>query len=79
MSDLVFDRRLVRARLARARARGFADFLVAHAAGELEERLAAVLREFPTVIDLGTPTRHAARVMARRPGTTHVLRLSPLP
>lgn len=79
MTDLVFDRRLVRARLARARARGFADFLVAHAAGELEDRLAAVLRDFPTIVDLGTPTPHLARALARRPGTTRVLRLAPLP
>lgn len=79
MTDLVFDRRLVRARLARARARGFADFLVAHAAAELEDRLGAVLRAFPTIVDLGTPTPHAARALARRPGTTRVLRLAPLP
>lgn len=79
MSALVFDRPLVRARLARARARGCADFLVARAAEDLEDRLAAVLREFPVCVDLGTPTPHAARMLARRPGVERVIRLAPLP
>jgi SAM-dependent methyltransferase len=79
LSALVFDRPLVRARLARARARGFADFLVARAAEDLEDRLAAVLRDFAVCVDLGTPTPHAARVLARRPGAERVIRLAPLP
>lgn len=79
MSDAVFDRSLERVRLARARREGFADFLVARAAEDLEDRLAAVLRTFPDVVDLGTPAPHAARALARRPGTERVLRLAPLP
>ncbi|MGP9818374.1 methyltransferase domain-containing protein [Salinarimonas sp. NSM] len=84
MSDVVFDRGLARTRLARARTAGGradldADFLVARVAQDMEERLAAVLREFPVAVDLGTPAPHVARMLARRPGTAHVLRLAPLP
>ncbi len=55
----IFDRPLIRRRLARAHRIGFADFLVAHAAEDLGERLAAVVRKFPLALDLGTPTAHA--------------------
>lgn len=79
MSDAVFDRGLVRARLARARREGYADFLVARAAEDLSERLDAVLRTFPTIVDLATPTDHAARALRDRPGTRRLLRLSSLP
>ncbi|MGJ3264932.1 MAG: SAM-dependent methyltransferase [Salinarimonas sp.] len=85
MSDVVFDRGLARTRLARAKAErpggrgGYADFLVARAAEDVEDRLAAVLREFPVCVDLGTPAPHVARALARRPGTERVLRLAPLP
>lgn len=78
-SPLVFDRRLARARLARAKASGFADFLVARAAEDLEDRLAGVLRPFPRAVDLGTPSGQAAQILARREGVERVLRLAPLP
>lgn len=52
----VFDRKLLRARRARARAQGAATFLLDHAAEEFAERLGAVLRHFETAADIGTPT-----------------------
>jgi SAM-dependent methyltransferase len=76
----LFDRSLARRRLARAlrdRAPG-ADFLVARAAEELGDRLAAVLRRFPVGLDLGTPTRHAARILAGGGQVDTVLRLAPV-
>lgn len=79
LSPLVFDRRLARARLARAKVGGFADFLVARAAEDLEDRLAGVLRPFPRAVDLGTPSGQAAGILARREGVERVLRLAPLP
>ena len=54
-SPLIFDRKLLRARRARARALGPATFLLERAAADLAERLAAVLRRFPLALDLGTP------------------------
>jgi SAM-dependent methyltransferase len=50
----IFDRRLLRARRARFAA-GFAEheFLIAHVAKELAERIGTVLREFPLALDLG--------------------------
>jgi len=53
-SPLVFDRVLYRRRLARAVAGDYPDFLLARAAEDLEERLAAVLRRFGRAVDLGT-------------------------
>lgn len=58
----IFDRKLLRARQGRARAHEPATFLLDHAATELAERLAAVVRQFDVAVDLGTPTdalRHA--------------------
>jgi SAM-dependent methyltransferase len=60
----IFDRRLLRARQARARAREPATFLLDHVARELGERLSAVLRRFDTAVDLGTPTDAVRRVLA---------------
>jgi SAM-dependent methyltransferase len=54
-SPLVFDRKVLRTRRARARALGPASFLLECAAADLAERLAAVLRRFPLALDLGTP------------------------
>jgi SAM-dependent methyltransferase len=52
---LIFDRALVRARRMRAAALGPATFLLNRAAGDLAERLGAVLRRFDLAVDLGTP------------------------
>jgi SAM-dependent methyltransferase len=60
----IFDRALVRVRQKRARALGPATFLLDRVAGELAERLSAVLRRFEVAIDLGTPTDAVRRVLA---------------
>lgn len=74
----IFDRRLVRRRLARAR-EGYSDFLLRRAADDLEDRLSAVLRDFALALDVGTPTTVAAeRLLASgRAGTT--FRLATVP
>ncbi|KRE00012.1 SAM-dependent methyltransferase [Bosea sp. Root381] len=61
--SIVFDRALGRARLSRALAGGYPDFLLARAAYDLEERLSAVLRRFAVAADLGTPLPLAAPVL----------------
>src|SRR5689334_6701837 len=79
-APILFDRRLARARLARAQreARPGADFLVARVAAELADRLPAVLRRFERAADIGTPTTDAARVLAASEQVGDVLRLSPI-
>jgi len=70
MSDgpVIFDRALIRCRRRRAAALGPATFLLDRAADDLAERLAAVLRRFDLVLDLGTPGE-AARAALRRLGS----------
>ncbi|MCO5091395.1 class I SAM-dependent methyltransferase [Bosea sp. (in: a-proteobacteria)] len=70
MSDqgLVFDRALGRLRLKRALAGGYPDFLLQRAAGDLAERLGAVLRQFAVAADLGTPLPVVAPILAGRAG-----------
>ncbi|UZF90348.1 methyltransferase domain-containing protein [Bosea sp. NBC_00550] len=70
MSDnsLVFDRTLGRSRLRRALAQGYPDFLLQRAAGDLEERLSAVLRQFAIAADLGTPLPVVGPVLAGKAG-----------
>jgi SAM-dependent methyltransferase len=76
-APLVFDRALQRQRLARAERRGFADFLIAHAAEDLGERLSAVKRDFTFALDLGTPTHAAATALAAA-GVGTIIRAAPL-
>jgi len=52
-SPIIFDRRLIARRRARALARGASDFLLGHAADDLAERLALVRREFGLAVVLG--------------------------
>jgi SAM-dependent methyltransferase len=66
---LIFDRRLLRARLARAAARGPATFLIERVAEDLAERLSAVLRSFDVAADLGTPTDAVRQRLGGRVGT----------
>jgi SAM-dependent methyltransferase len=66
---VIFDRRLLRARLARAAAIGPATFLLDSVADDIAERLSAVLRTFDTAVDLGTPTAAVRRAIAERVGT----------
>jgi SAM-dependent methyltransferase len=61
---IIFDRRLISARLRRAVWLGPATFLLDAVAADLAERLSLVLRRFALTADLGTPTdavRHALR------------------
>ena len=59
----LFDRRLLRLRQRRA-ARDPATFLLDRVAGELGERLGAVLRRFERAVDLGTPAGALRSVLA---------------
>jgi SAM-dependent methyltransferase len=52
---VIFDRALLRARRLRASEQGGGNFLLDRAAEDLAERLAAVKRQFPLALDLGTP------------------------
>jgi NADH dehydrogenase [ubiquinone] 1 alpha subcomplex assembly factor 5 len=73
-SILVFDRRAVRRQRERAAANFAAhDFLAREVAGRLAERLDAVRRPFPRVLDLGGGTGAMARAISGRPGTDHVV------
>ncbi|TDX63447.1 methyltransferase family protein [Methylosinus sp. sav-2] len=60
----IFDRALLRRRLARAAARGAPDFLLARAADDLADRLAGIKRPFPRSLDLCTPAAHFAQTVA---------------
>jgi SAM-dependent methyltransferase len=73
----VFDRALVRRRIARAVATGFPTFLLERAAEDLEERLSAVTRPFGTALDIGTPTSLAAEIVARTRDGVSVVRVAP--
>jgi SAM-dependent methyltransferase len=61
----VFDRQLLRARQARARAQGAATFLLDHVAEDFAERLSAVLRHFEIAADVGTPTDRLRRALEK--------------
>lgn len=60
----IFDRKLLRARQARARGGPPATFLLDRVADEFAERLSAVLRQFERAVDLGTPTDVLRRVLS---------------
>jgi len=63
-SPTIFDRKLLRARRARAGAGGAATFLLDRVAEEMGERLSVVLRQFERAVDLGTATDALRRVLA---------------
>ena len=75
----IFDRALLRHRIARANQRGFADFLLARIADDMDDRLRAVSRVFPLAADIGTPTPLVARRIAQRAGAEATIRLAPAP
>jgi SAM-dependent methyltransferase len=75
----VFDRSLARRRLDRAVRGGFAEFLVARAVEDLDQRLGAVLRRFPLALDLGTPTAAAVHALRGSDRTDTIVRLAPVP
>ncbi|MBC2861250.1 methyltransferase domain-containing protein [Stappia sp. 28M-7] len=75
----IFDRRLFARRRARALERlaatsGDADFLLANAATDLGERLAAVSRDFPLAVDLGGHRGHVSAALAASGRVGAVLR-----
>jgi SAM-dependent methyltransferase len=72
----IFDRALARARLARAYRIGFADFLVAHAADDLGERLRTIVRKFALALDLCTPSPRGASALGGM--TERVVRAAPV-
>lgn len=72
-SPVIFDRKLIAARAARARAQGPATFLVERAAEDLVDRLSAVLRKFPVAVDLGTPTDALLKLLKANPAIGTVI------
>jgi SAM-dependent methyltransferase len=62
-APVIFDRMLLRTRRRRAQALGPATFLLDRVAGDLSDRLDAVLRRFETAVDLGTPTPAVRRAL----------------
>jgi SAM-dependent methyltransferase len=66
-APLIFDRKLLRLRQGRARQLGPVTFLADQVARDLAERLRAVVRTFPTAIDLGSPGDAVQRVLAHEP------------
>jgi SAM-dependent methyltransferase len=60
----IFDRELLRRRLARALRAGAPDFLLTRAAEDLVDRLSSIKRDFPRSLDLGAPTGHFAQAVA---------------
>lgn len=79
MSHLLFDRPLLRRRLARAAGLGPADFLLDRVAEDLADRVMAVRRTFSRAVDLGTPTDAVARALAGAGNVEQVFRAAPLP
>jgi SAM-dependent methyltransferase len=63
MSQLVFDRRLLRDRRRRAARLGPATFLIERVVEDLIDRLSVVLRRFDLALDLATPIDALARAL----------------
>jgi SAM-dependent methyltransferase len=67
-APILFDRALLRARWKRAAQQGVATFLLDRAAEDMAERLHAVLREFTSAADIGTPGDQVRNAVAQRVG-----------
>ena len=65
---LIFDRKLLRARRARAMALGPATFLLDRVAEDMADRLSAVLRTFETAADVATPGDALRRTLKGKVG-----------
>jgi len=76
---LIFDRALIRRRRRRAAALGPATFLLDRVAGELADRLAAVLRRFDLALDLGTPGEAVRSALAALGSVGAVVRANAVP
>lgn len=74
----IFDRSLLRRRLARAIARSPATFLLERVAADFGDRLATVLRRFDRALDLGTPGGDVRRVLAASGKVGTVIAAHPL-
>jgi SAM-dependent methyltransferase len=74
----VFDRTLLRRRLARAQALGPETFLIDRLAADLSERLGAVLRQFDLAVDLGTPTEAVRQALAGNASIGMLIAAAPL-
>jgi SAM-dependent methyltransferase len=69
----LFDGTLLRARQDRARKLGSATFLLDRIAEDMAERLSAVVRDFKSAADVGTPGEQLRKVLGRR--LDHLLRI----
>jgi SAM-dependent methyltransferase len=67
-NPVIFDRKLLRARRARAETLGPVTFLRDRVADDLALRLSAVLRTFDIAIDLGTPSDAVRQALAGKAG-----------
>jgi len=76
---LIFDRALIRHRLARAERAGAAEFLIEQVAADLVERLSPIRRSFGLAVELGGATGHGAGALARSGRVESVVRLAALP
>jgi SAM-dependent methyltransferase len=65
-APVLFDRYLLRSRLGRAQRLGPATFLLDRIAEDMAERLNAVLRDFKSVAEVGTPGDQVGHVLAAR-------------
>jgi SAM-dependent methyltransferase len=74
----VFDRALLRLRLARALRAGGADFLLARVADDFSDRLGTVTRSFAAALDLGTPGPHIAAALGGLETLRQLVRAAPL-
>jgi ubiquinone/menaquinone biosynthesis C-methylase UbiE len=76
----IFDRTLLRQRRRRVAASvGDHGFLLDRVADDLRDRLAVVRRQFPSMLDLGTPQAGLAQRLGALPGTTLVVASEPTP
>ncbi|WP_341988280.1 methyltransferase domain-containing protein [Azorhizobium sp. AG788] len=75
---IVFDRALLRRRLARAHRLGPVDFLLERAAEDMAERLSTIKRRFIHGVDLGTATDAVARALTGHPGVASLVAAAPL-
>jgi SAM-dependent methyltransferase len=65
-APVLFDRYLLRSRLGRAQRLGPASFLLDRVAEDMAERLNAVLRDFKSVAEVGTPGDQVGHALAAR-------------
>ena len=77
----IFDRALIRRRLARASdlvSSGAERFLLARAATDLVDRLSVVKRDFRSVLDLGSPGPDVVRALSAALPRAEITRLAPV-